>query len=354
MRRTPLYDEHVANGAKVVDFHGWLLPIQYAGILEEHAHTRSRVSLFDCSHMGEFILKGHGSIRAFDRLVCMDAAGLPVGRCRYGALLNEAGRIVDDVIALRLDEDLLYVVTNAGALDAVRARILEHAPDARDVSESTAKIDVQGPGACEALMAAGISAARDLRYFAVCRTTWKGAEVIVTRAGYTGERGYELYLPPELAPKAWRALIAVPGTAPAGLGARDTLRTEMGYPLSGQDVDESRTPLEARMDRFIAWNKEFVGREALVELKRRGGYPVLTAIRTRDRRAPRHGFEAYADGVAVGTVTSGVFGPSVGYGIGLAYLPDALPPESILTAGPRSIEIEVSELPFYRQGSCRD
>ena len=338
-----------------MDFHGWALPVQFAGIVQEHIHTREQASLFDCSHMGEFRIPGEKAIQAYDTLVCSNVAGLRAGRARYGAILNEAGGIIDDTIALRLAPDELYVVTNAGPLDEVARLIASHVPNVENVSDATAKIDVQGPLARDALCAVGLTAARALRYFGGCRTDWRGKPVIVSRTGYTGELGYELFLPEDAAVDLWRALERVEGIAPAGLGARDTLRTEMGYPLSGQDFDASRTPLEAAMAPFIAWDTDFVGRDALRAQREQGGYQMLTAVRTMSRRAPRPEMELFHEGAPAGTVTSGTFGPSVGHGIGLAYLDgDLAAPGTKLTMGAKGIDVETVALPFYTKGTCRE
>jgi aminomethyltransferase len=353
MRKTPLHDEHLALGGRVIDFHGWALPVQYVGIVQEHVHTRTNVALFDTCHMGEFVVRGQKAREAVDRLICNDTLNLPLGRCRYGAMLNDDAGIVDDTVTMRLGEDESYVVTNAGPIEEVAA--LMEAAGAENVSDATAKIDVQGPGSRDVLLRLGLDAATPLRFYTACRTEWRGVPIVLSRTGYTGELGYELYMPNDLAVPLWRALLEVEGVAPAGLGARDTLRTEMGYPLSGQDFDASRTPLEAGMERFIAWDKEFVGRDALTAKKEQDDYPVITAIRTEDRRSPRPGFEVKAQGTVVGTVVSGTYGPSVGYGIGLAYLPQAIEDIHLseLTAGPKDLPIAAVELPFYTGGTCR-
>lgn len=355
MQKTPLYDEHCRAGAKVIDFHGWALPVQYAGIIEEHTHTRAHVSLFDCSHMGEFRIQGREAIEHYNRLVCSDAWRIRPGRARYGAMLNEQGGIIDDIITFRVAEEELFVVTNAGPLEQVSARICGGNPGAHDLSAATAKIDLQGPQARAAAAAAGIEAAVDLKYFGFTQTTWRGTDLLVSRTGYTGELGYELYLPAKRAPDLWQALLAIEDVRPAGLGARDTLRTEVGYLLSGQDFDAARTPLEAGLDAFIAWDTEFVGKSALEAQRQASGFRRLTPIRTADRRAPRHGFVVYAGDQAVGEVTSGTFGPSVGHGIGMAYLDAAYTAlGTALTAGPRALAITVADVPFYKAGTCRD
>ncbi|HNT88450.1 MAG TPA: glycine cleavage system aminomethyltransferase GcvT, partial [Candidatus Hydrogenedentes bacterium] len=253
MRRTPLCDEYARLGAKVVDFHGWALPVQFGGIIEEHLHTRSQAGLFDCSHMSEFLLQGRDAIAALDRLVFSDFVGLKSGRCRYSALLNDAGGVVDDCVAMRLDEETLYLVTNAGPVGAVEALFARHGVTAANVSDTTAKIDVQGPRSRDVLLAVGLEAAGPLPYWSARRMGWREHEILVARAGYTGELGYELYVPNEVAVDLWRAFLEHPETAPCGLGARDTLRLEVGYPLYGEDASEEKTPLECGMERFIVW-----------------------------------------------------------------------------------------------------
>ncbi len=354
MRQTPLYGEYAAHGGKAVDFHGWALPVQFTGIIQEHLHTRSKAGLFDCSHMGEFLLTGEAAIRGFDRMVFGDMISLKPGRCRYTGILNERAGIIDDCVGLKLSENELYVVTNAGPLEKVSAMILGACPGAVDLSDATAKLDVQGPLAREVLLSLGFDAIAPLAYWTGIRTRWRDAELLITRAGYTGELGYEIYMPNALAPELWRVLAAHPDVAPCGLGARDTLRTEMGYPLNGEDVTESITPLEAGMERFIAWDKDFIGKSILEEQRVRGCHSVLVAIRSASRQAPRHGFEVKHEGQVVGEVTSGTFGPSVGCGVGLARVPQAVAaPGTKLAAGPRDLVIEVAEMPVYTGGTCR-
>ena len=353
MRRTPLHDEY-AHHAKAVDFHGWALPLQFSGILEEHAHTRSKAGIFDCSHMGEFLIEGEAGVAAFDRLVFSDMHSIPTGRCRYTGILNAQGGIIDDVVVLRLSPDQWYVTSNAGPLEKVAALLAERVPGVQDLSGTTAKIDVQGPSSLDVLIDLGIGEAAELKYWSCGHANWCGVPIILTRAGYTGELGYELYVPDMIAVDIWRALLLHPEAAPCGLGARNILRAEMGYPLNGEDVWEEKTPLEADMERFIAWDSEFPGKERIVALRDSGLYDVLTAIRSADRRAPRAGFEIKHEGRVVGHVTSGTFGPSAGSGVGLAYLPRPLAVHGTrLTAGPRGMDIVTSEVPLYKGGTCR-
>ncbi|HRZ82690.1 MAG TPA: glycine cleavage system aminomethyltransferase GcvT [Candidatus Hydrogenedentes bacterium] len=354
MRQTPLFNAYARHGARVVDFHGWALPVQFRGIVEEHLHTRRAAGVFDCSHMGEFMVRGAEAIAALDRLVIGDMPSLKPGRCRYTALLNADAGIIDDCVALRLSQEEMYFVTNAGPLEEVSALLAARVPGVEDLSAATAKIDVQGPRSREILLSLGLQAAAPLAYWSGVRTEWRGVPLVVTRAGYTGELGYELYVPADAGEAVWDAVLAAEGTMPCGLGARDTLRSEMAYPLNGDDLDPSRTPLETAMDRFIAWETEFPGKARLLHQRDAGDYERLTPVKSLDRRAPRAGFEVFDGADRAGTVTSGTFGPSLGCGVGLAYLsPAAAVPGKRLTAGPRALEIEVCEAPVYREGTCR-
>tara|TARA_R110001592_G_scaffold167684_2_gene403268 strand:+ start:841 stop:1470 length:630 start_codon:yes stop_codon:yes gene_type:complete len=204
------------------------------------------------------------------------------------------------------------------------------------------------------MLASGFESVRDMKYWNGAQVNWEGHEIVVTRAGYTGEVGYEIFVPNAAAIPLWERLVAHEDVAPCGLGARDTLRTEVGYPLNGEDLGPNKTPLESGMAHLIKWDKEFVGKSALEAQRDRGDYTVLVAIQSPDRRAPRHGFEIKHDGEVVGHVTSGTFGPSVGCGVGLADLPQALSEPGIaLTAGPRDMAISTAPLPIYANGTCR-
>lgn len=353
MLQTPLHGEHVSLGGKIVDFNGWALPVQYTGIVKEHTHTRTSASVFDCSHMAEFRIRGDDAVRAYSDLICSDPAKLRVGRSKYGALLNESGGIIDDIITMKLADDDLFVVTNAGPRERVAEIFSRAGEGVEDVTDETAKIDIQGPLARDVLIRQ-LPMAAELKYFEIRHAEWNGEAILASRTGYTGEMGFELFVPNALAVPLWRALLAYDEVEPAALGARDTLRTEVGYALSGQDFDETRTPLQAGMEQFVAWDTDFIGKEALSRQRDAGGYPQLAAIASVDRRAPRHNFELRRDGTPVGVVTSGTFGPSVGHGIGLAYLEaDCLTPGTKLEAGPRGLEVSVVELPFYSNGTCR-
>ncbi|MBI2425005.1 MAG: glycine cleavage system aminomethyltransferase GcvT [Candidatus Hydrogenedentes bacterium] len=352
MQYTPLHGEYAAHNGKVVDFHGWALPVQFAGIIEEHLHTRQKAGLFDCSHMGEFVLEGADAIAAFDALVYSDMRNLRVGLCRYSAILNERGGVIDDCVGMKLSEELMYLVTNAGPLEQVHA-LIGGVPGIRNVTAETTKIDLQGPLARDILIELGFDIA-GLQYWNGKSATWKGESIVVTRAGYTGEVGYELFVPNAIGVALWRALAQHPAVAPCGLGARDTLRTEVGYPLNGEDLSEDFSPLESGMDRLVKWDKEFAGKAALEQQRKTGDHAVLVAIKSADRRAPRHGFEVKQGGAVVGMVTSGTFGPSVGLGVGLARVAQSVAAQgTALTAGPRDLPVEIAAIPVYAGGTCR-
>jgi aminomethyltransferase len=304
--------------------------------------------------MGEFILRGAAALAAFDALVFSEVHALKIGPCRYSAFLNDRGGIIDDCVFFKLDAETLYLVTNAGPLETVAALLRAACPTVEDICADTVKIDVQGPASRQVLLDLNVEGIAGMKYWTGGRARWRGVEFVVTRAGYTGELGYELYLPAGIGPELWHALLAHPACLPCGLGARDTLRLETSKPLNGEDLSEDITPLEAGMAPLIQWKKAFRGKTALETLRTRGGYPMLTAIRSLDRRAPRHGFEIKQDGTLVGRVSSGTFGPSLGCGVGLAYLPEAFAaPDTTLCCGPRDLPIVTAAMPLYRQGTCR-
>ena len=355
MQQTPLFEQYAKHNARVVDFHGWALPIQFAGIIEEHKQVRTEAGIFDCSHMGEFLFTGADAIAALDRLVIGSMTSLAVGKCRYTALLHEDGGILDDGVALRLSEEELLLVTNAGALDSVAALFQQKVPGAKNLSADLAKIDIQGPLAPRILSEFGFECVRSLTFWSGAQLYRKGLDLIITRAGYTGEWGYEIFVPNEGAADLWQELAAHPSVKPCGLGARDTLRMEMGYPLSGQDLTADRTALEAGLDRFIAWDTDFLGKARMEAQRDSGDYQVLTLLKSADKRAPRHGFELVYNGETAGVVTSGTFGPSVNCGIGLGYVPRALAqPGVMLEAGPRKLPVQIETPPFYKESTGRN
>jgi aminomethyltransferase len=352
--RTPLTDWHTAHGAKMAPFAGWLMPIQYEGIVIEHEHTRRRAGIFDICHMGEFRIEGAGADDALARAVSHNLATLRPGGCRYGFLLNREGGVLDDCIVYRFGPESFMVVVNAaraaGDFSALRER-LPLSVSLTDVSAGTAKIDLQGPESLLVLERVIGRSFRDLPYFSFRQASFGDVPLLVSRTGYTGELGYELYLPPETAETLWTSLLADDRVKPAGLGARDTLRLEAGLPLYGHELDEEHTPAEAGFAALLTSGADYVGRAGAMNVRER-----LIALRLEGRRAARSGdVLALPDGAPVGRVTSGSFAPSLGYAIALAFVDAAHAGAEnfVLRAARNELAASRTSLPFYTEGTAR-
>lgn len=351
---TPLNAWHRAHGAKMAPFAGWEMPIQYTGILAEHQHTREAATLFDICHMGEFTVRGPGARAALSRAVTHNLDTLKPGRCRYGFLLDDRGCILDDLIVYCMGEDDYMLVVNGACVASDFATLRERLPvgiEFVDVSNQTAKLDLQGPKSLDALEQLMGRPFRDLGYFAFTTTEFEGASLLVSRTGYTGELGYELYLPWDKAEALWTRLLQDPRVLPAGLGARDTLRLEVGLPLYGQDLDAFHTPAEAGYAAMLTNPADYAGKGADREIRE-----VLVALTIPGRRAARHGdVVALPGGDAVGVVTSGSFAPSLGQAVALAYVAkDHAEAESfVIRAARTELPAQRATLPFYTGGTAR-
>lgn len=355
--RTSLYDAHKKLGAKMVDFHGWEMPLHYpAGILAEHRAVRNACGLFDVSHMGRIALRGQGAAALLDLLFTGEIDDLPLGKARYGFLCNEKGGIIDDVVVLSLAPQAFLLVCNAASWDRALGWVQQWSPRFEPVEivpgrEETAMIALQGPAAAERLETLAPGLSTSLPPFAVTSEVVAGLLVTVARTGYTGEDGFEFILGAKEGPDLWRALLKE-GAAPCGLGARDTLRLEAGFRLHGQDMDEDTTPLEAALGRFVRMEKVFVGVEALREQKRAGLSRRLVGFTLEGHDIPRAGYAVRAEGQEIGRVTSGTFSPTLQRGIGLAYAPPrhAEPGTRIIVdIRGRDAPGKVVALPFYRR-----
>ena len=352
---TPLTGWHIAHGAKMAPFAGWNMPIQYpAGIIAEHTHTREKAGLFDICHMGEFILDGQGSSEALGRALTVNVGTLKPGRCRYGFLLNESGGIKDDLIVYRIADERFMLVVNAGCrasdFTAIKERV-GAGPALEDVSDATAKLDLQGPRSFDVLDNVLPGNWRRLPYFGfTVEATFEGAPLLVSRTGYTGELGVEIYCPSDKAVKLWELLLSDERVRPVGLGARDTLRLEVGLPLNGQDLDEEHTPAEAGYAAMLTSQAAYVGKDASHTVRRK-----LTALIIPGRRSARHGDAVILNGVEVGVITSGSFGPSVGNAIALAYIDAEKAGASayLVRAAKAELKAEAVALPFYKNGTAR-
>ena len=330
LKRTPLRDVHVKMGARMVPFGGWDMPVQYSGIIDEHRAVRRAVGLFDISHMGEFEVSGPGALAAVQRLCTNDAATLEIGQVQYAALCYPEGGIVDDLTIYRLGTDRFMLVVNASNIDKDWAWVTSHSEgraEWKNVSDETALLAVQGPRAEGLVARLADQDVAGLGYYHFARGAVAGVTGIISRTGYTGEDGFELYIPAGQAERLWSALIEAgrgDGVQPIGLGARDTLRLEMKYALYGNDIDQSTNPLEAGLGWIVKPAKgDFIGRDAVEALRARGVARKLVGFQMEERAVPRHGYRLMAGGAPVGVVTSGSFGPSVERAIGLGYVPAA-------------------------------
>jgi aminomethyltransferase len=361
VKRTPLYDLHRELGAKLIDFGGWEMPVQYSGILEEHRAVRERVGIFDVSHMGELEVTGADALASLQWLTPNDVAKLSDGRCHYSAVLTERGTFVDDLLVYRKAADSYLLVVNASNTPKDFEWARTHARgDARieDASDRYALIAVQGPRATELLSRSAEKDPTSLAYYAFLETSVFGAPALVSRTGYTGEDGFEIYLPPEKAESVFRGLLEegrADGAVPCGLGARDTLRLEARMALYGNDIDDTVTPWEADLGWIVKMKKgDFVGREALERQRAEGVTRKLVGFEMVDRGIARHGYPTRTEH-GEGVVTSGTYSPTLGKPIGLAMLPAA---DTAVGSGieidirGRGAKAQIVPTPFYKRAKA--
>jgi aminomethyltransferase len=359
LQRTPLYEVHLAQGAKLVGFGGWEMPVSYRGILDEHRAVRTAAGLFDVSHMGEIELRGPDAAAACQRLTTNDVRRLADGHVQYALLLQEDGGVVDDVTLYRINGQRFFFVVNASNIAKDLAWIESHAGGATviDRSAATALIALQGPSAARILAALTPVDLPRLKSFRFARSTVAGLPAIVSRTGYTGEDGFELYCRERDTVRIWEALLTG-GAKPIGLGARDSLRTEMGYALYGNEIDEHTTPLEAGLGWIVKLDKgsPFTGDAALRAQKLRGVTRKLVGFEIKGRGFPRHGYPVYHEGREVDVVRSGTMSPSLGLPIGTTYLPAAAAKVGtkfeVECRGER-LPAEVVSRPFWKKGTAR-
>ena len=324
LKTSPLHSRHVALGAKLADFGGWEMPIEYpgGGVLKEHAAVREAVGVFDVSHLGKGVVRGPGALEFVNARLTNDLRRVGVGKAQYTMCCDpETGGVVDDLIAYVRSEDEIFLIPNAANTSAVVGLLAADAPDTIEVEDlhtRLAVLAVQGPRSAELVARLGLPT--DHGYMSFTRS----ADMTVCRTGYTGERGYELLPPWDDAGAVWDALLEAGedlGVLPCGLGARDTLRTEMGYPLHGQDLSRSITPVQAASGWAVGWDKPaFWGRDALVAERAAGPARSLWGLLAQDRGIPRAHMAVQRDGREIGEVTSGTFSPTLRVGIGLALL----------------------------------
>ncbi len=360
---SPIHEAHLRAGAKFAPFGGWLMPVEFAGVRAEHAAVRTAVGIFDVSHLGTLLVRGPGVLGSLNGLFTNDLRRIAEGQAQYTLLCDESGRVVDDLIIYILSEgagdatgvDEVLIIPNAANARYVSEAVAEVVPPGTDVTDAhsdMAIVAVQGPQAAAVLADLGVDV--DLDYMAVARVKVSGVDTIICRTGYTGERGYELLVGSQDAVDVWNLLITAAeahGGMPCGLGSRDTLRTEMGYPLHGQDLGGAIGPLEARLSWAVGWKKEsFRGRAALIESRASDLAPRLQGLVLLDRGVARQGMAVhlFPDGPQIGTITSGTFSPTLRTGVALALLDRTVVPgaEVVVNVRGRWLAARVSELPL--------
>jgi aminomethyltransferase len=361
LHETALVDEHRALGARLIEFGGWLMPVQYTGILEEHRAVRERAGLFDLSHMGELFVDGPAAGDALAAAVVSDPRTLAIGKAQYSMICAADGGIIDDLIIYRLGADRYLVVANAGnariVSDELADRLEGSSAVLDDRSMVTSLVAIQGPAAAgilEPLTDVDLGA---LRYYAIAEGHVAGIPALVARTGYTGEDGFEVFVDWARGPEVWRALADAgreAGALPCGLGARDTLRLEAGMPLYGNELDRSTNPFEAGLGRTVKLDKPggFVGREALARIAAQGPARRLVGLEVTGRGIARHGYRVMRDGQPEGVVTSGTQSPTLGRPIAMAYVhPENGEPGTILDVEIRDqpVAATIVALPFYRR-----
>jgi aminomethyltransferase len=356
---SPLHERHAEQGAKFAEFGGWSMPLEYTGAVKEHNAVRAAVGVFDVSHLGKAVVRGHGAAAYVNRCLTNDLGKIAPGKAQYTLCCQEDGGVVDDLIAYLRGDDEVFLIPNAANTTEVVRRLAESAPAdlaVDNLHRDYAILAVQGPKSDDVLEAMGYPTGHE--YMSFVEVEHDGVPVIVCRTGYTGERGYELVIPNAAAVSVWDALMAAGeghGIVPAGLGARDTLRTEMGYPLHGQDISSSITPVQARLGWAIGWKKEsFWGDAALRAEKEAGPTRLLRGLVASGRGIPRAHMQVLSgpDGEVVGEVTSGTFSPTRKCGVALALLASGVSDgdEVVVDVRGRSETFVVTKPPFVTVG----
>ncbi len=361
MKKTPLYEKHVALKAKIIDFGGWAMPVQYTNVIDEHKTTRSAAGLFDICHMGEIEVKGPQALDLLQFALTRNLADQTVGQVKLSALLNEEGGIIDDLTVYKMAEDDFILVTNATPKDRDWEWINKirqqkgFTCDLKDISDETGKLDIQGPRSEEILQKISDADLKKMHFYHFCKSRVAGFEAIVSRSGYTGEDGFEIYASSRVIGEIWDKLMtegANSGIKPCGLGARDTLRLESGMMLNGQDMDETVSPLEVPYGWIVDAQKEFVGSAALRAKQTSGLTKKLVGLEMTGRGIARHGYKVFHGGKEIGIVTSGTFSPTLNKAIAMAFV------DIHCSAPDTQIEIAIRDtmtaakivkLPFYKR-----
>ena len=359
MKNTALTDKHISLGAKIVPFAGYNMPVQYEGINAEHAAVRSGVGVFDVSHMGEFILKGEHALDLIQRVTSNDASKLYDGKVQYSCLPNEQGGIVDDLLVYRIDDKTYMLVVNASNIEKDWQWIQKfntNGVEMHNISDKTSLLAVQGPKAADALQSLTDVDLSSMEYYNFVKGKFAGVDnVIISATGYTGAGGFEVYFDNEYADQIWDAIFEAGkpfDIKPIGLGARDTLRLEMGFCLYGNDIDDTTSPVEAGLGWITKFTKKFTNSDALSEQKAKGVERKLVGFEMIDRGIPRHDYEIVdSEGTVIGRVTSGTQSPSLQKAIGMGYIKSGMEKEGteiFINIRNSKIKAKVVKFPFYK------
>ena len=359
-RRTPLYEAHIQAGGKMVDFAGWEMPVQYKGLIDEHRAVRTAAGVFDCSHMGEFAIAGAGALAFVQSFTPNDVSKLAHGRIHYSALLTPEGTFIDDLLVYRVADEEFMLVVNASNIAGDFAWIASLPRPAsvslENLSDKYALLALQGPRSVAILQPLTATPLAPIKYYGFAHGEVAGRKAIISRTGYTGEDGFEIFVDPQDAMELWRALFAAgepAGLVPAGLGARDTLRLEAGMALYGHEIDATTTPFDAGLDWTVKLDKgDFVGRAALVAARARGESRHLVGYEVEGRGIARQGCAIMKDGQQVGVVTSGTWSPTFEKALGMAYVPVAMAAVGTgveIDVRGKLLQARITALPFYKR-----
>jgi aminomethyltransferase len=359
LKRTPLYETHKALGARFTEFGGWEMPVFYSGIIEEHHTVRKAVGLFDVSHMGQIRISGPDALTYLQYMTTNEVSYLEIGQAEYSLLCNEKGGIIDDIICYKLSPSVFFICVNASNADKDFAWLLKQRAsfncEIKNESATWAQLALQGPMASNALRPLLKIDPSSIKHFRFAQVQLLACDVILARTGYTGEDGFEIFCPPSKVVDLWNELLksgATFGIKPIGLGARDTLRTEMKYTLYGNEITESTTPLEANLGWVVKFEKDFIGRKALLEQKTLGIKKKLVGFEMTGRGIARHGYPIFDAGQReIGIVTSGTMSPMLNKAIGIGYVETPMSnigQEILIKIREQLVEAKVVKTPFYQ------
>lgn len=358
MKKTALFENHIALGAKMVDFAGFEMPVQYSGINNEHIAVREKAGIFDVSHMGEFSLKGEKALDLIQKITSNDVSKLTNGSIQYSTLLNKKGGVVDDLLIYKIKENDYFLVVNASNIEKDWDWIVKNNTEKvemKNLSDDLSLLALQGPKAIDILKKLTDTDLDSVKYYNFTWGTVCGIEnILISNTGYTGAGGFELYIPNQYAEKIWLEILSKGkeyGILPCGLASRDTLRLEKGFCLYGNELDDETTPIEAGLGWITKLNKEnFLGKEILSEQKKNGASKKLVGFKLTERGIPRHGYKIYnSENQEIGTVTSGTMSPLLKTGIGMAYVAPEYSPigtEIFIGIRDKKLKSQVTKLPF--------